>query len=88
MPRHKVLVENRLNMKLRNMLACADKEFEQKVRDAVERRRQFESRVSNETALNLDAATWSEEMESPPLSSEEKECLDDKLVNSDDSDLG
>ncbi|KAI4376049.1 hypothetical protein MLD38_013847 [Melastoma candidum] len=64
MPRHKVLVESRLNMKLRNMLACTDEEFEQKVRDAIERRRQFESRVSNETALNLDADAWSDVPES------------------------
>ncbi|KAI4367671.1 hypothetical protein MLD38_023380 [Melastoma candidum] len=69
MPRHKVLVENRLNMKLRNMLACTDGEFEQNVRDAVERRWQFESRVSNETALNLDADAWSDAPESPDLSS-------------------
>lgn len=42
-PRHKVMVENRVNFKLRYMLAPTDEEFDQKVRAAVERRQRFES---------------------------------------------
>ncbi|KAF8032315.1 hypothetical protein BT93_D1280 [Corymbia citriodora subsp. variegata] len=55
-PRHVVLVENRINMKLRNMLAGTDEEFEQRVKDAVERRRNFESRVSSENLSNFFTA--------------------------------
>ncbi|KAH1030726.1 hypothetical protein J1N35_042900 [Gossypium stocksii] len=42
-PRHKIMVENRVNFKLRYMLACTDEEFNQRVADKVERRRRFES---------------------------------------------
>ncbi|XP_077218911.1 mitochondrial transcription termination factor family protein [Tasmannia lanceolata] len=42
-PRHKVLVENRINFKLRYMLPGPDEEFDRRVQDAVERRRRFES---------------------------------------------
>lgn len=42
-PRHKVVIENRLNFKLRYMLACSDEEFDQRVELAVEKRRRFES---------------------------------------------
>lgn len=51
-PRHVVLVENRINMKLRYMLAGTDEEFEQRVKDAVERRHNFESRVSSKNLSN------------------------------------
>ncbi|CAN6209275.1 unnamed protein product [Urochloa humidicola] len=42
-PRHKTLVANRINMKLRYMLAGSDEEFAQRVREAVERRARFEA---------------------------------------------
>ncbi|KAL6494823.1 hypothetical protein OROGR_031623 [Orobanche gracilis] len=42
-PRHKIMVENRINYKLRDMLASTDEEFQMKVKEAVERRRRFES---------------------------------------------
>ncbi|MBA0782549.1 hypothetical protein Gotri_000415, partial [Gossypium trilobum] len=42
-PRHKIMVENRVNFKLRYMLACTDEEFNQRVADKVERRQRFES---------------------------------------------
>ncbi|KAI3446113.1 hypothetical protein Pfo_002778 [Paulownia fortunei] len=44
-PRHKIMVENRINFKLRYMLASTDEEFDMRVKDAVERRRRFESGV-------------------------------------------
>ncbi|KAJ9135520.1 hypothetical protein P3X46_032698 [Hevea brasiliensis] len=46
-PRHKVLVENQINFKLRYMLASSDEEFQTLVENAVERRRRFESGVIN-----------------------------------------
>lgn len=42
-PRHKIMVENRVNFKLRYMLASSDEEFDMRVKEAVERRRRFES---------------------------------------------
>ncbi|XP_057527578.1 transcription termination factor MTERF2, chloroplastic isoform X2 [Amaranthus tricolor] len=42
-PRHKILIENRVNFKLRYMLASSDEEFDQRVKAAVERRQRFES---------------------------------------------
>lgn len=42
-PRHQVLVENRMNFNLRSMLACTDEEFKNKVADIVEKRQRFES---------------------------------------------
>ncbi|KAJ4716515.1 Transcription termination factor like [Melia azedarach] len=47
-PRHKVMVENQINFKLRYMLACSDEEFSQKVADKLERRRRFELGLVNE----------------------------------------
>ncbi|PHT42075.1 hypothetical protein CQW23_20929 [Capsicum baccatum] len=44
-PRHKIMVENRVNFKLRYMLASSDDEFKQRVQSAVERRVRFESGV-------------------------------------------
>jgi mTERF domain-containing protein len=49
-PRHKVLVANRINMKLRYMLPGSDEEFAQRVRDAVERRVRFEAGEANPEA--------------------------------------
>ncbi|KAG1368500.1 Transcription termination factor MTERF2, chloroplastic [Cocos nucifera] len=42
-PRHKILVENRINFKLRYMLAVSDEEFNQRVQVAIEKRKRFES---------------------------------------------
>nr|AKM76438.1 embryo defective 2219 [Pelargonium citronellum] len=48
-PRHKILVENRINFKLHHMLASTDEEFERKVVAAVDRRIRFESSVKART---------------------------------------
>lgn len=48
-PRHKIMVENQVNFKLRYMLACSDEEFNQKVADKVEGRRLYELSIMNET---------------------------------------
>ncbi|CAN6213053.1 unnamed protein product, partial [Urochloa humidicola] len=49
-PRHRTLVANRINMKLRYMLAGSDEEFAQRVREAVDRRARFEAgKVAVET---------------------------------------
>lgn len=48
-PRHRILVENNINFKLRYMLASTDEEFDEKVKAAVERRLRFESGVLNDT---------------------------------------
>ncbi|CAL9233381.1 unnamed protein product [Arabidopsis halleri] len=47
-PRHTIMVENRVNFKLRYMLACTDEEFERRVRDKVERRERFEAGLDSE----------------------------------------
>lgn len=44
-PRHKVLVENHINMKLRYMLASSDEEFKKLVNDITRKRHRFESAV-------------------------------------------
>ncbi|KAK4378345.1 hypothetical protein RND71_000207 [Anisodus tanguticus] len=44
-PRHKIMVVNCVNFKLRYMLASSDDEFKQRVQAAVERRLRFESGV-------------------------------------------
>lgn len=41
-PRHRIMLENRVNFKLRYMLTDTDEEFDQRVNAAVERRRRFE----------------------------------------------
>ncbi|XP_047062884.1 transcription termination factor MTERF2, chloroplastic [Lolium rigidum] len=57
-PRHKVLVANRINMKLRYMLPGSDEEFAQRVRDAVERRARFEAgEATPETSIAPDTPT-------------------------------
>ncbi|XP_030450223.2 transcription termination factor MTERF2, chloroplastic [Syzygium oleosum] len=94
-PRHVILVENRVNMKLRYMLASTDEEFEQRVKDAIERRRNFESRISSENLSNsftadqqLEGAavgftrteiTYSNSQESEPLN-----CSDSVNISSSD----
>ncbi|KAG9147920.1 hypothetical protein Leryth_003516 [Lithospermum erythrorhizon] len=54
-PRHRTLVENRINFKLRYMLASSDEEFDEKVKDAVEKRLRFESGISNNTQFMIDS---------------------------------
>ncbi|PON57872.1 Mitochodrial transcription termination factor [Parasponia andersonii] len=53
-PRHKILVENRINMKLRYMLGCTDEEFEKRIEAIRERRQRFESSVVNDKSCNLE----------------------------------
>lgn len=60
-PRHKVLVENRINFKLRYMLASTDEEFQKKVEAAVERRRKFESGLMGDNSQASDADSSEEE---------------------------
>lgn len=68
-PRHKILMDNRVNFKLRYMLSSTDDEFHQRVETAVQRRQMFESGISN----NI-------ELDSPTVSSGEDE-LDDDFSN-------
>lgn len=60
-PRHKVLVENRINFKLRYMLASTDEEFQKKVEAAVERRRKFESGLMGDNSQASDVDSSEEE---------------------------
>lgn len=53
-PRHKLMVENQVNFKLRFMLNCSDEEFHQKVADKVERRRRFEAGLLNEDLIDSE----------------------------------
>ncbi|KAJ4851446.1 hypothetical protein Tsubulata_031894 [Turnera subulata] len=62
-PRHKVLVENRVTFKLRYMLGCSDEEFEKKVADAVERRKRFEAKTTEGRALDNSQADDNSETE-------------------------
>ncbi|CAH9125853.1 unnamed protein product [Cuscuta epithymum] len=54
-PRHKVLVENNINFKLRHMLASTDEEFDLKVKDEVKRRQRFERVNHCDKPLPVDA---------------------------------
>lgn len=54
-PRHKILVENRVNFKLRYMLATTEEEFDKRVKAAVERRQKFESGIVDEPASDFPA---------------------------------
>ncbi|RDY12981.1 Transcription termination factor MTERF2, chloroplastic, partial [Mucuna pruriens] len=47
-PRHKVLVENQINIKLRYMLASTDEEFIKMIKAIIRKRHRFESTVTNE----------------------------------------
>lgn len=47
-PRHKILVENRVNFKLRYMLSSTDEEFDRRVQGAIQRRQRFESGVMDD----------------------------------------
>ncbi|KAL9296417.1 hypothetical protein ACSQ67_022313 [Phaseolus vulgaris] len=54
-PRHKVLVENHINIKLRYMLANSDEEFHKMVKDLIGKRKRFESAVTNEGTTHLQS---------------------------------
>ena len=47
-PRHKVLVENQINIKLRYMLASTDEEFKKLVNALIRKRQKFQSGVMEE----------------------------------------
>ncbi|CAJ1933507.1 unnamed protein product [Sphenostylis stenocarpa] len=51
-PRHKVLVENHINIKLRYMLASTDEEFNKMVYSFIRKRSRFESAVTNESTTH------------------------------------
>ncbi|KAF9609849.1 hypothetical protein IFM89_018791 [Coptis chinensis] len=55
LPRHKMVVEDRLNFKLRYMLACSDEEFHKRVDAAIEKRRRFESGIVDVPLSNNEA---------------------------------
>ncbi|CAJ2679261.1 unnamed protein product [Trifolium pratense] len=44
-PRHKVLVENQINVKLKCMLACTDEEFDKMVKNIIRKRNKIQSSV-------------------------------------------
>lgn len=48
------MVENRVNFKLRFMLACTDEEFDRRVKEKVERREKFEAGLESEDSQPLD----------------------------------
>lgn len=48
------MVQNRVNFKLRYMLACTDEEFERRVKEKVERRERFEAGLDSEDSQPLD----------------------------------
>ncbi|KAK8963840.1 hypothetical protein KSP40_PGU007924 [Platanthera guangdongensis] len=54
-PRHEILVKNRVNFKLRYMLTSSDEEFNRRVFDAVENRRRFESGEMNSDLSAADS---------------------------------
>lgn len=68
------MVENRVNFKLRYMLASSDEEFEARVKEAVERRRRFESGAIFEQP---SASQNDDRSDIMPVS----ELLPDNLVN-------
>lgn len=79
-PRHKVLLEHRVNFKLRYMLASTDEAFKQQVQAAVERRQRFESgaapletRTSNDDVADSETRNYSSITESDSSSFLSKE---------------
>ncbi|CAA7393696.1 unnamed protein product [Spirodela intermedia] len=56
-PRHRILVENRINLKLRYMLPGSDEAFDQRVKEALEKRRRFESISVEENLLSNGEVT-------------------------------
>ncbi|XAR59543.1 hypothetical protein NMG60_11015415 [Bertholletia excelsa] len=74
MPRHKILVEHRVNFKLRYMLAGTDEDFAQRVQAAVARRQKFEEGVLGGHPSDSQGSGY---MESVDYSSDSQsdECL-------------
>ncbi|XP_042001818.1 transcription termination factor MTERF2, chloroplastic-like [Salvia splendens] len=64
-PRHRIMVENRVNFKLRYMLGGSDEEFHTRVREAVERRKRFESGI----VIGEEVASDSEKDDQPDMMS-------------------
>ncbi|XP_076951682.1 transcription termination factor MTERF2, chloroplastic-like [Bidens hawaiensis] len=60
-PRHKIMMDNRVNFKLRYMLSSTNDEFRQRVEAAVQRRHMFESGISNN--IGLDSPTNEDEID-------------------------
>ncbi|XP_049935262.1 transcription termination factor MTERF2, chloroplastic-like [Nymphaea colorata] len=54
-PRHKIMVANRITFKLRYMLASTDEEFDRRVETALEKRRNFESGLAGDDGTNNKA---------------------------------
>ncbi|XP_061363582.1 transcription termination factor MTERF2, chloroplastic [Gastrolobium bilobum] len=54
-PRHKVLVENQINIKLRYMLASSDEEFKKMVNSTIRKRQRFEPAVIKEGTTHLQS---------------------------------
>lgn len=76
-PRHKVLVENRINFKLRYMLAGPDDEFYKRVEAAIERRRRFESGIMD---INPQTQTANSSSEQIQVNSSEMRNPQDSLL--------
>ena len=51
-PRHKILVENRINVKLRYMLACSDEEFRKLVDSQIRKRQKLLSAGTSADVTN------------------------------------
>ncbi|GLT30583.1 hypothetical protein SLA2020_053760 [Shorea laevis] len=60
-PRHKITVENRVNFKLRYMLACTDEEFNERVAEKVERRRKFELGILDDSVTDCQTGSGTED---------------------------
>lgn len=67
------MVENRVNFKLRYMLACTDEEFERRVKDKVERRERFEAGLDSEDCQPSDETISEEEVAISDSPEEEEE---------------
>ncbi|XP_058102551.1 transcription termination factor MTERF2, chloroplastic isoform X2 [Magnolia sinica] len=63
-PRHKVMVENQINFKLRYMLPGPDEEFNMRVEAAIERRRRFESGGMDDKTHYYQTNSFSERIQS------------------------
>ncbi|CAN4107545.1 unnamed protein product [Withania somnifera] len=74
-PRHKIMVENRVNFKLRYMLASSDDEFKQRVEAAVERRLRFESGVLHDKQAHTEISGSHKKL---PFDLQTAEILDEK----------
>ncbi|KAL1324159.1 transcription termination factor MTERF2, chloroplastic isoform X2 [Arachis hypogaea] len=63
-PRHKVLVENQLNIKLRYMLASSDVQFNKLVNDLIRKRKKFQSGVAGDEEEETQSSEEEEETQS------------------------